>query len=251
MKGTGHRDNTGDHKYFSQIPHLLDDSELSVYEHRLYCHYKRRCSPNEVCYESIRTSALACNMSKSQIARARNGLAEKGWIMVQLDGTGRGHTVEVALCDRWQENMDRYSKQSSEGRLEEERPSEGRNVPDRGRNVPVRATKNNPLRRGGEEDTSPVALLPERGTHKSIDLTEMAKTFPAVDVDREYAKFRDWRSAKGRRFKDDRAAFRNWLRKAEEFAAERKQRGTARAGRGAVRTDADLAEWDAYKRRVR
>jgi len=250
MKGTGHRDNTGDHKYFSQIPHLLDDSELSVYEHRLYCHYKRRCSPNEVCYESIRTSALACNMSKSQIARARNGLAEKGWIVVQLDGTGRGHTVEVALCDRWQENMDRYSKQSSEGRLEEERPLEGRNVPTRVRNVPDSDPKNNPSRRAIEEDPS----LSERGTHKEIDpdfLAEMTTTFPAVDVQRELDKFRDWRSAKGRRFKDDRAAFRNWLRKAEEYAAERKQRDTARTGRGAVRGEADLAEWDAYKRGVR
>ena len=76
----------------------------------------------------------------------------------------------------------------------------------------------------------------------------MTTTFPGVDVEREYAKFRDWRAAKGRRFKDDRAAFRNWLRKAEEFAGERKQVVTAKAGRGAIRSAADLDAWDAYKK---
>lgn len=76
----------------------------------------------------------------------------------------------------------------------------------------------------------------------------MVTTFRGVDVEREYAKFLDWKEAKGRRFKDDRAAFRNWLRKAEDFAGERKQVVTAKAGRGAIRGDADLDEWDAYKR---
>jgi len=76
----------------------------------------------------------------------------------------------------------------------------------------------------------------------------MTTTFRGVDVEREYAKFRDYNSAKGRRLKDNRAGFRLWLRKAEEFAGERKQRDTVKAGRGAIRGDADLAAWDAYKK---
>jgi hypothetical protein len=76
----------------------------------------------------------------------------------------------------------------------------------------------------------------------------MTATFRGIDVGHELEKFDDWKAAKGKRFKDDRAAFRNWLRKAEEFALERKQRETVKAGRGAIRGDADLAAWDAYKK---
>ena len=103
------------------------------------------------------------------------------------------------------------------------------------------------------KDIEPSPSPSERGNHKEIDpdfLADMTTTFRGVDVERELAKFNDWKTAKGRRFKDDRAAFRNWLRKAEEFAGERKQVVTAKAGRGAIRGEDDLAAWDAYKKGV-
>lgn len=39
---------------------------------------------------------------------------------------------------------------------------------------------------------------------------------PGVDIGRELDKFRDWTRSKGRRHKDAPAAFRNWLRRAED-----------------------------------
>jgi len=249
MRGTGHRDETGDHKYFSQIPHLLDDSELTAYEHRLYCHYKRVCSPNAVCYESVRTSALKCRLSATTVVRARNGLAAKGWITVELSGPGRGHTVSVALADRWQENMGKYAKRTPAAHLQE-CTSEARNVPIIGPKCTAGGNKEEPFKKNHEEDSPLPSLRSGRAPHKEIDpgfLAQMTTAFRGVDVQREYAKFLDWKTAKGRRFKDNRAAFRNWLRKAEEFAGERKQRDTVKAGRGAIRGEDDLAAWDAYK----
>lgn len=42
-----------------------------------------------------------------------------------------------------------------------------------------------------------------------------------LDADEQYAAYRDYHAAKGRRDKDEAAGFRNWLRKAAEFAGKR------------------------------
>jgi hypothetical protein len=56
--------------------------------------------------------------------------------------------------------------------------------------------------------------------------TWAAKNTSAVNIEKELEKFRDWCAAKGRTFKNYRSAFRNWLRRAQEFAEQR------RGGRG-------------------
>ena len=71
-----------------------------------------------------------------------------------------------------------------------------------------------------EEETSlrsrPLSALAGDGL-----LVELREDFPDVDVSRELAKFRDWIKAKRKTYKDYVAAFRNWLRKAQEFQNER------------------------------
>ena len=52
---------------------------------------------------------------------------------------------------------------------------------------------------------------------------------PAVDTARELEKFRDWHVANGKKRKDYRAAFRNWLRRAQEFHDARHSGKTASA----------------------
>jgi hypothetical protein len=79
---------------------------------------------------------------------------------------------------------------------------------------------------------------------KAIDsgfLAEMTTAFPSIDVPREHAKFNDYRLSKGRRYKDDRAAFRNWLRKAEEFAGRGPGRSKQSRLRGGMDADAIAA----------
>lgn len=50
------------------------------------------------------------------------------------------------------------------------------------------------------------------------ELRHFAEDHPDVDVQREFLKFRDWLASKGKSYKDYRAAFRNWLRKVNEYA---------------------------------
>ena len=52
-------------------------------------------------------------------------------------------------------------------------------------------------------------------TIKDIDeafLKVLQKKFPSVIVQEEFSSFKDWLSSKGRKFKDYKAAFRNWCR---------------------------------------
>ncbi len=60
---------------------------------------------------------------------------------------------------------------------------------------------------------------------------------PSVNVLLELEKFRDWCRAKGRRHKDNVAAFRNWLRKAQEFHDERKGGNSATGATGEYTDD--------------
>jgi len=109
-----------------------------------------------------------------------------------------------------------------------------------------RATKEEPINKNHEEELSPPLVPPQ---HKPIDdgfLAEMTAAFPELDVKDELERFRDYYRSRGKRLKDWRAGFRNWLKKAREF---RDKRGSPpRAGpRQAVAGQADLDEWDQYK----
>ena len=64
---------------------------------------------------------------------------------------------------------------------------------------------------------------------RAVDFEQFAKEHELmVDVERELESFRDWCRAEGRRYKDYRARFRNWLRHEDKYARER--RGSGRDG---------------------
>ena len=52
-------------------------------------------------------------------------------------------------------------------------------------------------------------------------ILEVEKLFPMLKVEEELEKWQDWKKSRGRVFKDNQAAFRNWLRKSKEYFLER------------------------------
>ncbi len=79
---------------FTSIPLIYDDAKLTVYEHRLLCHYQRL----EDGYEALRTTAKRCHMSQTSVIKARNGLEERGWITTGENDKG---TIQVDVVDVW------------------------------------------------------------------------------------------------------------------------------------------------------
>src|SRR3989304_1116399 len=90
-----------EHKYWTQLPNVYDDADLTLYEFRLLVHYKRVGST----YESTRTTAKLCRMSLGSVVKARTSLANKGW---GTRSSGAPGTIAVALIDIWQQNTAIY-----------------------------------------------------------------------------------------------------------------------------------------------
>lgn len=85
-----------------------------------------------------------------------------------------------------------------------------------------KSPKDNPGKRLVPEDWTPPAEL----------RADLEQRFPAVAVGDEIERFRDYSRANDKRFKDFHAAFRNWIRKAADFA---KRDGKGPSGGGSRR----------------
>jgi len=91
-------------KWRTELPNMLDDSNLTPFEFRLLVHYYRRGN----CWEGVRSTAKACNMSIGMVVKAREGLNDKGWIIIK--GQTDFGTLDITPVNKWQENFQMYSK---------------------------------------------------------------------------------------------------------------------------------------------
>ncbi len=97
-------------KYWTQVPNLVDDSDLDPFARVLYLHCLRIAGQKESCEETVRESAERCHMSPASVLKARAALEDGGWITVEdTGGRGRGALLRIHLLDRWGENMARYA----------------------------------------------------------------------------------------------------------------------------------------------
>ena len=101
--------NPSERKYFTILPNLYDDANLTVYEFRLLAHYVRRGN----CFESVRTTAKTCRMSHPMVIKSRDSLQTKGYIRTfiqehQSDGPKMRGTILVEVVDKWGDNINRY-----------------------------------------------------------------------------------------------------------------------------------------------
>jgi hypothetical protein len=57
-------------RFFFQVPNLVDDLDLSAAAFRLYCHIRRVTGEDGRCWESTRTLAARCRLSRDVVQRA-------------------------------------------------------------------------------------------------------------------------------------------------------------------------------------
>jgi hypothetical protein len=116
------QDESYKHKYYSEIPHLIDDLPISGSAHRLYCHYKRRTGddPEGACWESTENTAKLLQLSKSTICKVRQELER--WSLVNVKkinrGGGKYPYCLVTIMDIWKANALIYGTWSKEKRTE-------------------------------------------------------------------------------------------------------------------------------------
>jgi hypothetical protein len=100
---------TGERSYFALIPHMADD-DLTVYEYRLYGHYRRVCGErSDRCTEKTTTTAAKLGMSKASVINTRRSLEAKGYIVLESQRVRNYERIHVILLDMWPQNMARYA----------------------------------------------------------------------------------------------------------------------------------------------
>jgi hypothetical protein len=104
-------DNSGDRKYFTMIPNMLDDlMDLSVYGFRLYYHLKRVAGDKGKCWQSTKNLAYWCNMSVGAVVRAKKELERLRLITITKKQSPHGgfDYHEITINDIWKENINEY-----------------------------------------------------------------------------------------------------------------------------------------------
>lgn len=107
------KDKSSLHRYRTELPNMIVDSDLSVYAFRLYVHLKRRAGDDGSCWEGTRKIADACRMSMGQVSKAKQELLDKNLITKTTRKTRGGNADEIAIVDMWPENFRKYSKDES------------------------------------------------------------------------------------------------------------------------------------------
>ena len=121
MKHTTTITDAGDlRKYRTELPNILDDSDLSVHAFRLYVHIKRRAGDGGVCSEGLRGMAKACRMAIGTTQKARAELIKGGYITVEeviAPGKGGGKFEHITVVDLWEQNFEHFAalKKSKRG----------------------------------------------------------------------------------------------------------------------------------------
>lgn len=112
-------------KYRTELPNLIDDSDLSVYAYRLYGHIKRRAGANGGrCYEGARKMAEHCKMSVGKVVDAKKELAEKHLIKITPGDPKTSTPDTIRIIDIWAQNYARYRPRSpdEQGVHQQKRP---------------------------------------------------------------------------------------------------------------------------------
>ena len=94
-------------KFFTIVPNIIDDMDLSLIAFRLYHHYKRVAGDNGACWQSVETLAKACKMSVGSVVKARKELEAAGLIEItyQYNPHGGRNYNTITVTDLWEQNI--------------------------------------------------------------------------------------------------------------------------------------------------
>lgn len=104
-------------RYFTIIPNMIDDMDLTPYARVLYLHLKRVAGESGACWEGVRTMAQRCHMSADAVIAAKRELAKAGLITIQKRPNRESDVITIT--DVWDMNRTLYENSSgAENRTE-------------------------------------------------------------------------------------------------------------------------------------
>jgi len=188
---------------FTMVPNkAVRDPELTSNAFRLLSYLLSHENGYELVYEQIMRQT---DLGKYAIQKAISLLEEKGFLLVEQSRTDSGYWSghNYILLDPYKENTGIHREPNQ-------------SVTDTFRSGTTRPHKEDKdikkINNKKEDKGSPKDLISNEEFKK-----EIREKFPNIDVQKELESFFDWIAAKGVRYKDHKAAFRNWARKASQW----------------------------------
>ena len=134
-------------KYYTTIPNIIDDMDLSVYAYRLYGHLKRVAGDVGQCWQSTETLAKACGMGWATVSRAKTELVGKELIIIEQVKNPQGGKDfhNITITDVWENNTIKYATSTQEGATSHQEITTSHQEI---KNNPI---KNNPVKRGARD----------------------------------------------------------------------------------------------------
>lgn len=161
-------------RYFTQIPNIIDDMNMSVYAFRLYVHLKRVAGDAGTCWQSTRTLAAACHMALGSVKKAKEELEKLKLITVKIIPGEHGEfsSHEITITDIWDKNNTAFTTCSPD----EQDRTVTRTGPYHHVNTSVspRETKNNPIKNNPNKNEGAKAHPPKTSRAKDPRLEQEA-----------------------------------------------------------------------------
>jgi hypothetical protein len=93
--------------YFTMIPNILLEYEISPYAGWLYMHYKKTTGETGVSWKSMKTLGEECHMSPGSVSNARKELIACGLVRIEKGDFRKHISDKTFIVDIWQKNHDR------------------------------------------------------------------------------------------------------------------------------------------------
>jgi len=108
MKSFNFKNESGDKKYFTQIPNIIVNHS-TAYEQSLYLIMKRLAGEGGQCFASMNFLAKKMGVDKKSVAKTITKLLARKWIVETEKTKVRGGSVRTfVIIDLWKMNMDNY-----------------------------------------------------------------------------------------------------------------------------------------------
>ncbi len=145
MKNFNLKNESGDKKYFTQIPNMIVNHS-TAYEQSLYLVMKRLAGEGGQCFASMNFLAKKMGVDKKTVTSTIAKLLKRQWIQETPKTKVRGGSVRTfIIIDLWKLNMDNYESgrqvpTPESGRITDE---SGRQIPESGRQTDTKKNSNN------------------------------------------------------------------------------------------------------------
>ena len=167
MKSFNLKNESGDKKYFTQIPNMIVNHS-TAYEQSLYLIMKRLAGEGGQCFASMNFLAKKMGVDKKSVAKTITKLLARKWIVETEKTKVRGGSVRTfVIIDLWKLNMDNYESgrqitTPESGSINQE---SGSIIPESGRKTDTKKI-NNKIDNNNEEFFKNVATGYKNGERK-------------------------------------------------------------------------------------